>query len=97
MPHALRRVGVDVEIHDEIYDANASIPDEQWIEAGSKDGRVLILKDFKVTENPSEANALKSHLAMAFILEGNLNKFTMLRVPRPQAIPRRKRAVANGR
>lgn len=79
VPHALRRVGISVVVHDEVYDPNKSIPDSEWIEYACARGLVIVKCDKNIRRNPAEKATLVAGKARAFLLGVNAKRFDMLR------------------
>lgn len=79
VPEALRRVGVEVEIHDEKFDPKDSVPDEEWIAHACNHNLVIVKCDKHIRRNPAEKAALVAGKARAFLLGGNSNRLQMLR------------------
>ena len=76
---ALRKVGVQVEVHDDHFATNA--PDQAWLtEVGSR-GWLVLMKDKQVRRKPLELNALLAAGVGAFVLtQGNLRGEEMAEV-----------------
>lgn len=79
VPRALRTVGVNLEIHDEVYDPRASIADEVWIKAASTGGKIIISRDRRIRYRPAERKAFLDNNARMSLLSGNATRFDMLR------------------
>jgi PIN like domain len=61
---ALRAADLDVEtIADRYGAANTHVPDEQWIEDASRDGRLLLSADKRIRYRPRERAAICTHAA----------------------------------
>lgn len=64
---ALRQLGVDVEtIQDRYGDKSVKIPDTQWIEEATADGRVLIGADKRIRYQSLERLSICRHGARCF-------------------------------
>ena len=79
VPQALRRVGVNVTIHDEVYDPRGKTLDQEWIRYACERNLIIIKCDKNIRRCPAEKAALIAGNARAFLLGGNANRLEMLR------------------
>ncbi len=63
---ALRRAGLNIEVHDDHFAQDAA--DEDWLAAVGKDGWVVFTKDQRIRYHTRELGALISHGVRAFVL-----------------------------
>jgi hypothetical protein len=80
VPRALREVGVQVAYHGERYPSRPDLSDEEWIQAASGRDEVIVHKDKRIRYRPGERDAFLRAGARMFLLGGNLNRFSMLRI-----------------
>jgi hypothetical protein len=80
VPLALRAQGYDVEIHDEVFDPNASTDDETWIQYAADRGLVIVSRDRNIRRRPAERRAFLAHGARMLLLGGRATREEMLRV-----------------
>ncbi len=79
MPEALRALGLEVRVHDELFAAD--IDDESWITAVGRNGWAILTKDQRIRHRPLERAAVHAVGGRMFALtSGNLTGSAMAEV-----------------
>jgi hypothetical protein len=66
IPDALRQVGEDVRIHDDLFPQNA--PDTVWLTEAGRQGWIVLTKDTRIRYRAIETTALRAAKVRAFVL-----------------------------
>jgi hypothetical protein len=70
VPDALRRIGLTVKVHAEIFEHDDA-PDTEWLERCGEEGWIVLAKDKAIKKNPLERQAIFTHgLAAFFVIKG---------------------------
>ena len=66
IPNALRLVGEEVRVHDDLFPQDAK--DEDWLAIVGKHGWIVLTKDTRIRYHAIEVNALRAAAVRAFVL-----------------------------
>jgi len=65
VPDALRKIGLTVKVHAEIFEHDDA-PDTAWLQRCGEEGWIVLAKDKAIKKNPLERQAIFTHGLAAF-------------------------------